>query len=255
VSKTVTKFLLMGLIFTFIFPCNILAQQDSDDPGGPDSVLFQKRCSYIDSSSLLGKTVFSVILQNDEEIIGLSFPFLWTGPLFADSLSFVGTRAEPMTVKDDFIDNASKTLWCGATAFFTTHTIKPGRGPAVNLFFSATDTGVTTLDTTFIIVGPHVYEFKLDPSGITFVPQFEKGVLHLESSQIAAGDVNLDDSVNLSDVIYLANYYLKGGPEPGYFPCSNTNADMNADCLINLSDVIYLANYLLKSGPPPQVEC
>jgi len=29
-----------------------------------------------------------------------------------------------------------------------------------------------------------------------------------------AGDVNADGGINLGDVIYLANYLLKGGPSP-----------------------------------------
>ncbi len=63
----------------------------------------------------------------------------------------------------------------------------------------------------------------------------------------AHGDVNSDDKLDLGDVIYLANYLLKGGtpPTPLY------SGDVNCDTNINLSDVIYLANYLLKGGPPP----
>ncbi len=61
------------------------------------------------------------------------------------------------------------------------------------------------------------------------------------------GDVNLDGEINLGDVIYLANYLLKSGPEPPIFLI----ADVNCDDKINLSDVIYLANYLLKGGPAP----
>jgi hypothetical protein len=63
------------------------------------------------------------------------------------------------------------------------------------------------------------------------------------------GDVNADDKVDLSDVIYLANYLLKGGPAPS--PLEAGNIDCNNG--INLADVIYLANYLLKGGPAPEL--
>ncbi|KPK99567.1 MAG: hypothetical protein AMJ90_09305, partial [candidate division Zixibacteria bacterium SM23_73_2] len=62
------------------------------------------------------------------------------------------------------------------------------------------------------------------------------------------GDVNQDTLINLSDVIYIANYYLKGGPEPQ--PLVEMG-DVNCDGQVDLSDVIYLANYYLKGGNPP----
>lgn len=61
------------------------------------------------------------------------------------------------------------------------------------------------------------------------------------------GDVNADGTYNLSDVIWLAKYYLKGGPPP----IPTLAGDVNWNGQINLSDVIYLATYLLKGGPEP----
>jgi len=62
------------------------------------------------------------------------------------------------------------------------------------------------------------------------------------------GDGNGDESIDLGDVIYVANYYLKGGPPP---PTPIFRANANGDDVINLSDVIYLANYYLKAGSAP----
>jgi len=62
------------------------------------------------------------------------------------------------------------------------------------------------------------------------------------------GDVNYDWNIDLSDVIYLANYYLKSGDPP---PDPICRANANGDELINLSDVIYIANFYLKGGPAP----
>jgi hypothetical protein len=58
----------------------------------------------------------------------------------------------------------------------------------------------------------------------------------------AYGDVNADAKINLADVIYLANYILKGGPSP--IPLQS--ADVNCDGKYTLADVICLANYILK---------
>lgn len=62
------------------------------------------------------------------------------------------------------------------------------------------------------------------------------------------GDPNADFKVNVTDVIYLVNYFFKGGPPPipGLFA-----ADVNCDDLRNVTDIIYLVNYLFKGGPKP----
>ena len=55
------------------------------------------------------------------------------------------------------------------------------------------------------------------------------------------GDVNADASITLVDVIYLANYVLKGGPAP--IPLQS--GDVNCDGKYDLVDVIKLARYVL----------
>jgi len=54
------------------------------------------------------------------------------------------------------------------------------------------------------------------------------------------GNANRDvnGTVNLGDVIYIANYKFKSGPEPFLFL-----SDVNGDCDVNTSDIIYLAHY------------
>lgn len=61
------------------------------------------------------------------------------------------------------------------------------------------------------------------------------------------GDLNSDWQIDLSDVIYLANYYLKGGPAPEPLE----SADVNCDTEIDLTDVILIAYYILKGQPFP----
>jgi len=64
------------------------------------------------------------------------------------------------------------------------------------------------------------------------------------------GDADADGDVELADVIFMANYLLKGG-EPPWF---TELGDVNCNGGISLDDVIYLANHLLKGGPEPCAE-
>ena len=58
------------------------------------------------------------------------------------------------------------------------------------------------------------------------------------------GDVSNDGGITLADVIWLANYILKGGPPP----VTAYSADVDCDESISLADVVFLANYVLKGG-------
>ena len=62
------------------------------------------------------------------------------------------------------------------------------------------------------------------------------------------GDVVLDGMVDIVDVVYLINYFFRGGW--GILP--EWTGDVNADGQVTLADVVYLINYLFKDGPPPQ---
>jgi hypothetical protein len=69
---------------------------------------------------------------------------------------------------------------------------------------------------------------------------------------IATGDANQDGIVNSTDIIYLVNYVLKGGPLP--LLCAAVG-DANCDEQVNSTDIIYLVNYVLKGGPAPCDVC
>jgi hypothetical protein len=71
--------------------------------------------------------------------------------------------------------------------------------------------------------------------------------VHILVLNYRRGDTNNDGKISLADVIYLANYLMKGGPSPYPLDAGDTNGDKK----INIQDPIYLANYLLKSGPAP----
>lgn len=56
------------------------------------------------------------------------------------------------------------------------------------------------------------------------------------------GDVNADQKIQIADVIYLANYLIKGGPPP----CPIEAGYIDADDRITIADAIIIANYLFK---------
>jgi hypothetical protein len=62
------------------------------------------------------------------------------------------------------------------------------------------------------------------------------------------GDVNADDVMNITDVVYLINYLFISGPAPNPYA---DQGDMNADGEVNVSDVVYLINYMFIDGPAP----
>jgi hypothetical protein len=68
-----------------------------------------------------------------------------------------------------------------------------------------------------------------------------------EAGCFIRGDVNRDGNISLLDVIYLANYVLKGGTAP--IPLAS--GDVNCDGKYDLVDVILLARYVILGQPFP----
>jgi len=67
---------------------------------------------------------------------------------------------------------------------------------------------------------------------------------------ISRGDANNDKSITVTDVTYLVDYMLKGGPPP--LPVLEMG-DSNCSGNIYISDAIILINYLFKGGPKPPI--
>lgn len=61
------------------------------------------------------------------------------------------------------------------------------------------------------------------------------------------GMVDSDCGIGLTDVVYLINYILKGGPAPDII----LSGDLDCSGEAQIPDVVYLINYLLRGGPPP----
>ena len=67
------------------------------------------------------------------------------------------------------------------------------------------------------------------------------------SQEFVRGDANADQTIDLSDAIYILNYLFKNGPTPVPFEAG----DVDCDEVVDLSDALILLNYLFKNGPPP----
>jgi len=65
------------------------------------------------------------------------------------------------------------------------------------------------------------------------------------------GDIDLNRTVDILDIIYLIDFMYKGGSPPG----KPELADPNNDCMINILDAVYLINYKYKDGPDPILGC
>ncbi|MBK7092503.1 MAG: hypothetical protein IPH59_12415 [bacterium] len=63
------------------------------------------------------------------------------------------------------------------------------------------------------------------------------------------GDANNDQTVNISDAVYIINYVFSGGPAPD--PIQAADVDCSTAC--NISDAVYLISYVFGGGPAPCV--
>lgn len=69
-----------------------------------------------------------------------------------------------------------------------------------------------------------------------------KGFSRFYLNKVLKGDVNMDGTTNISDVVTIVNYIL--GSEPNVF--NRTAADLNNDDIINIIDVVRLLNLILE---------
>jgi len=102
------------------------------------------------------------------------------------------------------------------------------------------DTIIATSATNIDSLNPGLEEL-LGHGLITIVPALEQVRSYLP------GDANGDNTVDLSDAVYLVNYVFKDGAAPS----RASAADANCDDVLNLADAVFLIAYIFHSGPPP----
>ena len=65
-----------------------------------------------------------------------------------------------------------------------------------------------------------------------------------DSVSYSPGDVNLDDTLNVLDVVMLVNYVLEAEE---FSPTQVSLSDLNGDGGINVLDIVQLVNLILQS--------
>ncbi len=165
-----------------------------------------------------------------------------TKPVLADSVKFLG-RANSFLIRMTTINPDSQTVLIYLN---NDPPVAAGSGVLAKIFFHITDSA-TAGDTIFIEVQTIPPDDSLlFTTGVgSFEPFYVSGCIVVEAFR--AGDVNLDNKINLGDIIYLVNYIFKGGPAPNPIWLG----DVNVDNITNLGDLIFLVNYIFKGGPGP----
>jgi len=136
-----------------------------------------------------------------------------------------------------------------APVYYTLQTSEDSTFPAGPKLFEYTDIYAASFVVPDVLPDFKTYFWRVNASDEAGNNSgWQQHPFHFSMEVHICGDVDDDWDIDLSDVVYLANYYLKGG-DPPPDPIARGNA--NGDEFINLSDVVYIANYYLKSGDDP----
>ena len=70
----------------------------------------------------------------------------------------------------------------------------------------------------------------------------------------SCGDANSDNSIDISDVVFLIARIFSGGGAPGDCNYVNGKGDANGDGSVDISDVVYLIARIFSGGNPPHCQ-
>jgi hypothetical protein len=196
------------LIFTSFLIDLSFADQDPNDPYGPDSVLFRSRELLVPCPPEMGQAVIPLYFRNDASIISLQVPLSWTGPASLDSTSFFGSRINYVVNKNVIIDNPNKKVLVTASVGVQ-QPIPEGRGMLVKFYFSTSDTGDLIIDTVANSPAPEEHLLFWREDSVTYTPQYRMGQFHLVCEQ-DPNDPGMPDSVSFYP--QYAYFPLPSGP-------------------------------------------
>ena len=241
------RFVVLVFLVIFVLSLNqAFAQKDPNDPGKPDSVWFYPAYLYYPLPSGPGIGFVHIKFVNDDSVSAISIPVRWAGDLQFDSVTFRGSRVGYLQYKTVNPKPSEDKVLIGAVPV-KEDLIPPGRGIFATLCFTIQGTGAASVDSIFFPPLSHLTFVTKEP--VSYTPRFVPGNFSMVS--YFPGDVDFNSKIELTDVVYLANYLLKSGSLPPHVIA----ADVNGDCKIDLVDVVYLTNYIIKNGPPPLPGC
>ena len=207
--KKVILILVLSVLVCPIFLTGLsFADQDPNDPYGPDSVLFRSRELLVPCPPEVGLVVIPLYFRNDTYIIGLQVPLTWSGPAELDSVSFFGSRINYVFDKQITIDNPNKKVLVTASVG-EQQPIPDGRGMLVKFYFSTSDTGDLIIDTVADSPLPEEHLLFTREDSVTYTPQYRRGEFHLVCEQ-DPNDPGIPDSVSFYP--QYAYYPLPSGP-------------------------------------------
>lgn len=94
--------------------------------------------------------------------------------------------------------------------------------------------------------GPNI-RFDIEGNYIYTASNYGFGIFEMNLPPVDCGDANADETVNVSDAVYLINYIFVGGSSPDSFEAADTNCDGS----VNVSDAVYIINYVFVNGNGP----
>lgn len=220
-KKGILILVLTVLISPVILSGLSFADQDPNDPYGPDSVLFRSRELLVPCPPEVGQAVIPLYFRNDTYIIGLQVPLTWIGPADLDSVSFFGSRINYLVDKQVTIDNPNKKVLVTAQVGIQ-QPIPDGRGMLVKFYFSTSDTGDLIIDTVAYSPLPEEHLLFTREDSVTYTPQYLIGQFHLVCEQ-DPNDPGMPDSVSFYPE--YAYYPLPSGPRLFYAHLRIVNDD------------------------------
>lgn len=157
-----------------------------------------------------------------------------------------GEGGDPVFLDCDWV----RVLWFAEQG----QPIPPGAGVLFKLYVDVLCIPDTTEDRLIpLLISPFPISGLTDPEGNMVETEFYSGTIFANTTvcdslmECVCGDVNADEAVGISDVVYMVNWLFRSGPDL----CPELIGDVNPDRGVTIADVVYLINYLLKSGADP----
>ena len=237
--------MLVSLLALVLTLDQAFAQKDPNDPGSPDSVFFVNNFFYsLPSGPGVGYAHIKIV--NDDSVSGISMPFVWSGQVTYDSVTFRDSRVNYLEYKTVNAKLLLDEVLIGAVPV-KEHIIPPGRGLFATICFSFNAIGPVSFDTIYFPPANHLYFVTKEPKSYT--PRFVMG--QATTVQYKPGDVDYNGKIELADAVFLAYYIIQGHPVPPQIIAT----DVDGNCKVELADVIYLARYIIVGAPALKPGC